>query len=391
MKLLRVIPSVNPKAGGPVEGIKQVTPFVHQCGFHTEIACMDEPDAPWLDAWDLKIYTLGPGTTSYQYSKQFVPWLKQNACNYDAIIVHGIWQYHSYGTWLALKSLRKKGYKIPYFVYTHGMLDPWFKQAYPLKHLKKWLYWPWGDYRVLRDASAVLFTCEEEKVLARKSFWLYQCNEKVVSYGTSLPADNLDQQKRLFLERFPELQHKRLLLFLGRIHPKKGCDILIEAFAQVAQSDTSLHLVMGGPDQIGWQFSLEKQVRSLGIEGQITWTGMLLNDLKWGAIRAATFLVLPSHQENFGIVVAEALACSLPVLISNKVNIWREIEADGAGLVANDDLRGVTQLLEKGISLTQDEIEVMQKSAINCFTKRFSMETAAQSLIKVLTNRITKY
>ena len=78
--------------------------------------------------------------------------------------------------WLALESLRKQGFHTPaYFVFTHGMLDPWFKRTYPLKHLKKWLYWPWAEYRVLRDAQAVLFTCEEERILARQSFWLYKC------------------------------------------------------------------------------------------------------------------------------------------------------------------------------------------------------------------------
>ncbi|MEB0151131.1 glycosyltransferase, partial [Pseudomonas sp. CCC2.2] len=84
------------------------------------------------------------------------------------------------GTW---RALAKK--KIPYFIFTHGMLDPWFKKNYPLKHLKKWLYWTWGEYRVLRDAKAVLFTCEEEKILARQSFWLYKANEVVTAFGTA--------------------------------------------------------------------------------------------------------------------------------------------------------------------------------------------------------------
>ena len=78
------------------------------------------------------------------------------------------------------------------------MLDPWFKKQYPLKHLKKWMYWPWAEYRVLRDAQAVLFTCEEERVLARESFWLYRCNEVVVSYGTAKPKGDPEVELQEF-------------------------------------------------------------------------------------------------------------------------------------------------------------------------------------------------
>lgn len=140
--------------------------------------------------------------------------------------------------------------------------------------------------------------------------------------GTATPAGDSQAQRQIFLDHFPQLDNKRLLLFLSRIHVKKGCDLLIEAFAEVA-SDDSLHLVIAGPDQIGWQADLQKQAKQLGIEQKITWTGMLSGDLKWGAFHATEAFLLPSHQENFGFVVAEALACEVPVLISNKVNIWQ--------------------------------------------------------------------
>src|SRR5258706_5140390 len=126
------------------------------------------------------------------------------------------------------------------------MLDPWFKRAYPLKHLKKWLYWPWGDYRVLRDARAVLFTSDEERLQARRSFWLYRANEEVVAYGTTAPPENAVALREGFLSMHPELRGRRLLLFLSRIHEKKGCDLLVRAFAELAGTEPTLHLVMAG-------------------------------------------------------------------------------------------------------------------------------------------------
>jgi len=385
VRVLQLISSVNPSGGGTIEGLKQLGLVLLHQGHVVEVACLDAPDSSWLNTFPLKIYALGPSISGYRYSKNFVPWLRQNAANYDVVIVNGIWQYSSFGVWLALHSLRKRNsHTPPYFVFTHGMLDPWFKRTYPLKHLKKWLYWPWAEYRVLRDAQAVLFTCEEERILARETFWLYKCNEIVVNFGTAAPTGDPPAQRQTFLNQFPELCHKRLLLFLSRIHVKKGCDLLIKAFAKVAKSDDSLHLVMAGPDQTGWQAELQKQANQLGIAQKIAWTGILSGDLKWGAFYAAEVLVLPSHQENFGIVVAEAMACGVPVLISNKVNIWREIAADGAGLVANDDLDGTTQLLQKWLAMPPEEQQTMQQKAQKCFMERFEIHKTAKILIDTL-------
>ena len=356
---------------------------LQRLGVETEVACCDAPDAPWLDSCGFQVHALGPPRSGYGYTSDLVPWLRTNAGRFDAVIVHGIWQYHS----LAVRhALRSSG--IPYFVYTHGMLDPWFKRAYPLKHLKKWLYWPWAEYRVLRDARAVLFTCEEERLLARQSFWLYRCNEAVVNYGTALPSGNMEVQRELFLGKYPELRGKRLFLFLSRIHPKKGCDLLIEAFARVAALDTDLHLVLTGPDQVGWQSDLMKLSERLGVSDRITWTGMLSGDLKWGAYHAAEAFVLPSHQENFGIVVAESLVTGTPVLISNKVNIWREIEGDGAGLMAEDTVEATFALLHCWLHLRDEERIEMGQRAKGCFARHFEITRAAKGLLEVIKGAI---
>jgi glycosyltransferase involved in cell wall biosynthesis len=379
MKLLHVIHSVNPVGGGPIESLKQVARVMAEAGHSTEVLTLDDPSAPWVHEFSLPVYAVGPGKTSYGYTPRLVPWLREHADNYDAVVVRGIWQYHSFGTWRALRDSAT-----PYVVFTHGMLDPWFKQAYPMKHAKKWLYWPWAEYRVLRDAAAVLFTCEEEKLLARHSFWLYRCNEIVVSYGTSTPPEDTEIQQTAFFARYPELRNKCMALFLGRIHSKKGCDLLIEAFATVLSKYPDWHLVMAGPDQVGWQSKLMALAREKRVADSITWTGMIEGDIKYGALKAAEVFVLPSHQENFGIGVAEALACGTPVLISNKVNIWREVDGDGAGLVAEDDLDGTCALLTSWIALSDEQKSYMRMQARGCFERRFEIHRVADSLIRVL-------
>lgn len=380
MKLLHVIASVNPKGGGPIEGVKQLNSPLRSLGMELEVACCDAPDASWLSTIDLPVvHALGPSKGTYAYTPRLLPWLRENASRFDAVIVEGLWQYHGFAVRQALADTQ-----VPYFVFTHGMLDPWFKYTYPFKHLKKWLYWPWGEYRILRDARAVLFTCEEERLLARLSFWLYKANEAVTSYGTASAPPQSEALAKKFLTAHPALQGKRLVLFLSRIHEKKGCDLLIEAFSQVAHQDKCLHLVMAGPDQTGWTTVLKAQADKLGVADRITWLGMLQDDAKWGAFYAAEVFCLPSHQENFGIVVAEALACGKPVLISNHVNIWREIEADVAGFVDEDTIPGTVRNLQRWLSLDTASREQMAQRAQQCFTHRFHVQRAAERLVDIL-------
>jgi glycosyltransferase involved in cell wall biosynthesis len=111
---------------------------------------------------------------------------------------------------------------------------------------------------------------------------------------------------------------------------------------------------------------------------------MLTGDIKWGALSAAEAFVLPSHQENFGIAVAEALACGTPVLISNKINIWREIDGDGAGLVENDDLAGTSRLLTRWLATDGNARAAMSNNAQQCFANRFEIERATDSLLAAI-------
>lgn len=384
LRILHSIRSVNPAGGGPIEGLKQLSAANRQQGHTVEVVSLDSPDVPWVGACPVPCHALGPSWGKYGYSRRLLPWLRENRRYYDVVVINGIWQYNAFGVWRALR-----GTDTPYFVYTHGMLDPWFRRTYPIKHLKKWLYWPWADYRVLRDASAVLFTCEEERRLAKESFWLYACREYVANYGTAGPVGDPLQQREAFLSRFPELRDMRCLLFLGRVHEKKGPDILFRAFVDVLKRQPRnvtdrVMLVMAGPNDHAYGRKMESLARGLGIADRLVWTGMISGDLKWGAFHSAEAFILPSHQENFGIAVAEALACSVPVLISDQVNIWREVCTDGAGFVDTDSLHGTVNLIERWLLTPPDEWIAMRRRALDSYRTRFDVEQAAVSLIKAM-------
>lgn len=379
MKILHVITSVNPRGGGPIEAVRQLALAQQAAGHETEIASLDDPATVAGDVAGLPVHALGPGRTHYWYNPRLMQWLNGHCAAYDVVVVNGLWQYGSYATWRAAQRR-----DVPYVAFPHGMLDPWFKHKYPLKHAKKWVMWPWTDYRVLRDARAVIFTCEEERLRARESFRLYRANETIVTLGIAEPPDAAQRQRELFHARFPGLKERRLLLFLGRLQEKKGCDLLIRAFADAARKHPDLHLVMAGPDQAGWQPALLAMAHSAGVGERITWTGMLEGELKWGAYRAASAFVLPSHQENFGIAVAEALACGVPVLISNKVNIWREIAHAQAGLVADDTNDGTHLLLQRWLAMNPVQRAGMGLNARRCYERHFEAQRAAAHFSTVL-------
>lgn len=374
---------MDPRGGGPMEGVLQLATQLNAFGHCSEAITLDAPGQAFFKQFPGRVHALGPSRSSYRFNTRLVPWLRDRAQRYDAVIINGLWQYHSFGVWRAMARM-----DVPYYVFPHGMLDPWFRRTYPYKHLKKCLYWPWADYRVLRDARAVLFTSDEERRLASQSFALYRANERVVSHGISTPPSDAERLRHVFLDRYPELRGQRILLFLGRIHEKKGCDLLIRAFSSVLGTDPRLRLVMAGPDQTGWGSDLREIASALGIADRVTWPGMLHDDLKWGALYCADAFILPSHQENFGIAVAESLACGVPVLISDKVNIWREIVAGGAGFVESDDMPGTQRLLTAWLSLDKEAKRLMRESAVRTFERQFHVNVVARNLLGLMNESV---
>jgi glycosyltransferase involved in cell wall biosynthesis len=372
-RILHVVRSLSRETGGLATFVRAVVPAMTAAGHRVTTLSLGS-----AVAGDADVVTLGAGESGYGFRSSYVPWLAAHRSEFDAVVVHGLWQYQGLGARRALASTGT-----PYLVYPHGMLDPWFKRAYPLKHAKKWCYWPWGEYPVLRDAAAVCFTSEEERRSARDSFWFYRARERVTPLGIAPPPAESERQRLAFGAAHPELAGSPFLLYLGRVHPKKGIEELLEAHAQISRGRAGAPaLAVAGPcSDPGYGARLRRRAAKLQPAGAVHWLPMLSGDLKWGALRSCEGFVLLSHQENFGLAVVEALACGRPVLISDRVNIWREIVADGAGLAAKDTVAGGAELIGRWLDLDGDGRAAMGRAAESCFRERFTIERAAQSLI----------
>jgi glycosyltransferase involved in cell wall biosynthesis len=368
VRILHIIHSVDPASGGTIEGLIQQCQALPDCV--CEVVTLDPPDAAFLKDFPLTVHALGVRAhtsrlSRFGYTPRLVPWLKAHAGAYDMIVVNGLWNYASAG---ASRILPRLG--LPYVVYPHGMMDPWFRKAYPAKHWLKQVFWTLFDGRLMQHASAALFTCEEEMNLARGQFLGHPYHGRVARYGAGAAPDEIA----------PPPVDRPYLLFLGRLHPKKGCDLLIRAYAKVAPN---LDLVMAGPDQVGWMGELQSLAHRLGIGSRIHWPGLLTGPAKWGALRGAEAFVLPSHQDSFGVAVGEALGCSIPVLITDKVNIWREVSAAGAGFVETDSQAGIETLLLSYLALDPPARDRMRAAARTCFAEHFDVASTASKTLEI--------
>ena len=383
MRILHVIDTLSPASGGPPEAVRQLVLAYERevARASIEVVCLDRPDAPFLSEIACPVHALGQSILGrFAFSPRLWRWLHCHADRFDIIVMNGIWSFPD----IAVRSAARNA-GVPYGVFVHGALDPWFNRKYPFKRLKKWLYWP-IQYTALRDAAAVFFTTDIERDLAKDSFRPNKWNSVVVPYGIVDLGDTAEDAARQ-IDKFqaivPALRGRSFLLFMGRIHEKKGCDLLLQAFGRVAAVNPDLDLVIAGSSRDGLQSKLQAQAVRFGIASRVHWPGMIRGDLKWGALRACQAFVLPSHQENFGISVVEALCAGRPVLISNQVNIWPDVKADGVGLVDDDTLAGTERLLRRWFQLSSLEREEMARRARPCFLARYTMNKTASLIYEL--------
>jgi glycosyltransferase involved in cell wall biosynthesis len=344
-----------------------------------EVVSLDAPDNQWGAQWPIPVHCLGPGRTFFRYVGGLTDWLCAQKSNFDAVVVNGLWRYPSTSVWSAHRRC-----DLPYFVIPHGMLSPWFRESDPAKHLRKRVFWEIVEKRVLSDAAAVMFTCEEERKAAFKDFPIRSCREATNHLGIAPPGSPSKESTKKLLEAFPKLNSDQLLVFIGRLVPQKACDILLRALAQIAKQFPRAHLAMVGPDFIGWRPVLEALANKLGLRERVTWVGPLYGQDKAAVLSLARLFVSPSRFDAFPIAVLEALSAGVPVVITRQVNIHQEIADGGAGWVADCDVAAVAKSLCAAITACEKDPKSYQQSALMLFQRSFSIEQSASGHIKTI-------
>jgi glycosyltransferase involved in cell wall biosynthesis len=294
-----------------------------------------------------------------------------NAIRQSSVVhIHGLWQEHSAAAARLCRQLGK-----PYLVSAHGMLEPW---ALNRAKWKKKAYFGAVEGNVLRRAVALRALTQAELTFYRN---LGLSNPiEVLPNGVDLP---LRSSPHPFLEAFPYLADRRLIIFLGRVHPKKGLDILFRAWAQVRTGFPGAHLVVAGPDEDQTVSTLVSIARDLGIENQITFTGMLRGPLKWSALSAASAFVLPSHSEGFSVSVLEALGSGLPVIVS-RACYFPEVVESGCGWEIEPNESELVRTLSDALSMPPPTLSEMGRRGRVLAETSFSWTAIGQRAADIL-------
>jgi glycosyltransferase involved in cell wall biosynthesis len=385
MNILHVISSMHPNAGGTSQAIRNIVPSLNKLGVNNEVVSLDDPNIDFANYDNFKIYKLGKGKTSYQYSYKLLVWLKNNVFEYDVVVVHGIWQYHNFALYQALKNNKNKKIKTPkVIIMPHGMLDPYFQNApdRKWKALRNEVVWKVTEQKAINAADAIFFTCGEELQLAKYTFKGYRPQREInVGFGIEPPPALTTEMLFQFKQLMPEVN--KYWLFLSRIDPKKGVELLIEAYNELCLHNKEVPcLVIAGPTDSDYAIKMKEKAK---LNPKIYFPGMLKGDVKWGAFYGCELYILPSFQENFGIAIVEAMSCEKPVLISKNINIWKEIEAGNCGRTLERlDSHILMEELDSFSKMTNEKMYLLGKNAYSTFENNFNIHNQAHILFKEL-------
>lgn len=342
---LNVLAHVDPRYGGLSAGVPALTSSISTAmKASVSLAAFCRSGEEFRPA-------VAPNVKLHYFPVERLGWFRDSAARrgFDDLVaraaglhIHGLWET---STNAAARSARAHGK--PYLVSAHGMLEPW---ALRNKGHKKHIYAALFERANMRGA-ACLHALTEAEAQNYRDFGLRN-PIAIIPNGVDIPA-SLSAEP--FLVQFPELRHKRLILFLGRIHYKKGLDILSQAWSQVAPEWRDAQIVFAGPDFEGTQAGTQALLRSLGIESRVTFTGMLPKDLKWSALAAAHSFVLPSYSEGLSLSVLEAMGAGVPVIVTKQCNL-PEVATYSCGWVIQPRVGDLAVALDKVLRMPVSQL-----------------------------------
>lgn len=388
MKILHVIPSYEPAwaFGGTVTATSQlcralasqridVTVYTTNAdgkGGHLEV-----PLNQHLEIGGVKVsyFHCDFAVNKAFYSRGLSKRLKETSLDFDLVHVSAIWQWIQVDVYKICKTFRK-----PYMVSTHGSFSPWPWRQSPLK---KKLYWHLFGRKTVKSSRAIHFTTQEERL---KSFSTVPLLTKIPNFVIPNGIDIKKPRKKVDIRQRLRIQDDRaVLLYIGRIHRKKGIHFVLQALKKL-NDKKFLFLIIGKKEDDGYVRYLNKLSKELA--NSVIWHEPVPGDEVWDYYFSSNLFVLPSYDENFGMVVVEAMACGLPVLISKNVGIWREVKADGAGLAANQDVDEIASILK---NLIKDEklLKQMSENARKSSENRFDIDKVASLMVEAYENVLT--
>ncbi|WYL99579.1 MAG: glycosyltransferase [Gloeotrichia echinulata CP02] len=372
-----VVANINENSGGPAYSVTNLAQALSVQGISPHLFTLDyQGHGKQVSTTNVNLHSY-TATKLAKYLRGFQPSAshalqKLAATELDLIHNHGLWMFPNlYARQAATRN------NLPLLISPRGMLEAWSLRNSWLKKLPAWFLY---EQQNLQKAIAFHATSKEEaKSLRQLNF---RQPIAVIPNGVSIP--NLDTQpsREVLCSLFPELTAKKWLLFLSRIHPKKGLDNLLLVWKTLVKQFPDWHLVIAGPDLIGYQAKLEELTATLQLQSQVTFTGMLSGEQKASALSNADLFILPTHSENFGIAIAESLAYGVPV-ITTKGAPWQDLETYGCGWWIENNQQGLRNALVDAIEMSGSERQAMGVKGRNLVDTKYSWNAIAKDMASV--------
>jgi glycosyltransferase involved in cell wall biosynthesis len=387
MKILFVIPALGSVYGGPSKCVLDLAEVLGRQGVDLDIVTttanganrLNIPTQIWIKEKFYRIqYFSYSNFIDYKFSWSLTRWLFQNISNYDLVHTHAIFSYPTLPAHLACQI-----YKIPYLMTPHGMLEPW---ALSYKSRKKNFYFNLFEKRSLQRAIAIQILASTEainvKQLGLKSPLVLVPNGIYQNDFQELP------NSEIFYQKFPEIRNKTLILFLGRIDPKKGLDLLAIAFKKIHIQFPDTHLILAGPDNINFSPTVKDYFSEVNCLDAVTFTGMLTGTLKYATLAAADIYVAPSYSEGFSVSVLEGMASGLPCVITTGCN-FPEAIGEKAALVVDIDATQIGDAILWCLA-NPEESRQMGDRARKLIFEKYTWDNISKIMIETYTNILTK-
>lgn len=382
IKVLQIVPSISLVYGGPSQMVRGFSQALAAAGAEVTIATTDSNGdvdeaplevplgRPVLEENYTVYYFRCAPFRRYKFSTGLLTWLWHHAQDYDIAHVHALFSPVSS---LAATVLRQR--QVPYLMRPLGTLDP--ADLRKKKQFKR-LYAALLERPNLAGAAAIHFTSAQEAHVSER--FGTQTPDLVLPLGVS-PLPSLTAEVDVY-DRFAIPRDRPIVLFMSRLDPKKGIDLLLPALETLQREGVNFHLVMGGanPQDRVYEQSVRDQVNASPLRSHATFTGFVSGDLKTALFQAADLFVLPSYYENFGIAVAEAMLAGLPVVISNQVHIWKTIEQTDAGWICDCEVDSLTTQLRSALQ-SAEKRQQRGWNAQRCAKDHYSWQAIAEQAL----------
>jgi glycosyltransferase involved in cell wall biosynthesis len=383
VRVLHVIPSVSAKHGGPSFILPVLARALIDQGIEVVIATTDDDgprgrldvalDVPVKSESGATIFYFRKNTEFYKSSFQLTRWLLRHIAAFDLVHIHALFSYSS----VAAAFIAKRQ-AVPYIVRPLGVLNRWGMEN-RRRTLKRFSL-RWIEMPILRGASAIHYTSRAEQLEAAAAD---PAIGKIPSAVIPLPLEISASDETIgvarFREKFPEIRDRSIVLFLSRIDPKKGLELLLSGFVEVVRTVPRAILVLAGAGDDRYLALLRTMIEDKGLRDHVLWAGFLQGEDKAAAFGAATVYVLPSYSENFGIAAAEALAAGVPTVVSDQVALAADIAAANAGIVVPCEAGAIANAVVRLLG-NADLREDFRRRARTFAAASFSLEAAGRAL-----------